>query len=332
MPMISVIVPVYKVEKYLRRCVNSLLNQDYDDYEIILVDDGSPDGCPQICDEYANDERIRVIHKENGGLSDARNVGTNEAQGDYIIYVDSDDYVDKNHISSLWKALKENNADISCSPPIMEYEKVNTVIDEVGGNYINNNELFKTFAVNKTLGQEMILYGRPVGTSAWSKLIKKEYCLKHPFPKGKVMEELATTFYLLDEASMVAVTGIPTYHYVQRQGSILHSSFSLNEIDEYMALAEKYVLDATTDSMKAAAAAKVFLLGRRLGCSVPEDRKKEGYRIINSYCRKYLKLCLNDPKASKREKVRALMMGLSNVSLRIVIDKILVQEKRRFDC
>ena len=99
---ISVIVPVYKVEKYLKRCVNSILNQDFEDYEIILVDDGSPDGCPAICDEYAKlYAKISVIHKKNGGLSDARNIAVAQSKGEYIVFIDSDDYVDSNHLSSL---------------------------------------------------------------------------------------------------------------------------------------------------------------------------------------------------------------------------------------
>ena len=127
MPEISVIVPVYKVEKYLKRCVNSILNQDFEDYEIILVDDGSPDGCPAICDEYAKlYAKISVIHKKNGGLSDARNIAVAQSKGEYIVFIDSDDYVDSNHLSSLWDAMVKNDADMSCSPPIIEYETVDT--------------------------------------------------------------------------------------------------------------------------------------------------------------------------------------------------------------
>ena len=157
---ISVIVPVYKVEKYLKRCVNSILNQDFEDYEIILVDDGSPDGCPAICDEYAKlYAKISVIHKKNGGL---------------------------------WDAMVKNDADMSCSPPIIEYETVDTaendgLFEHCSKNNVSSFEL----CVSAREAQAIILRGYPVGTSAWSKIIKKEYCVKHPFPKGKVMEEIA---------------------------------------------------------------------------------------------------------------------------------------------
>ena len=112
--LISVIVPVYKVEKYLKRCVDSILAQTYPCLEVILVDDGSPDGCPAICDEYAReDRRVRVIHKENGGLSDARNAGIDAAKGKFLGFVDSDDYVHPRFYELLLQALKEEGADIA---------------------------------------------------------------------------------------------------------------------------------------------------------------------------------------------------------------------------
>ena len=97
-PLFSIIIPIYNVEKYLVQCIESVLNQDYDDYELILVDDGSPDNCGEICDSYLNkNSNIRVIHKKNGGISDARNTGLKEAKGDYVIFIDSDDYICDNH-------------------------------------------------------------------------------------------------------------------------------------------------------------------------------------------------------------------------------------------
>lgn len=112
--MVSIIVPVYKVEEYLPRCINSLINQTYKNIEIILVDDGSPDNCPKICDEYAQkDNRIKVIHKQNGGLSSARNEGIKEAKGEFISFVDSDDWVDPKFISCLHEIIVSNNADFS---------------------------------------------------------------------------------------------------------------------------------------------------------------------------------------------------------------------------
>ena len=111
--LISVIVPVYKVEKYLKRCVDSILAQTYPCLEVILVDDGSPDGCPAICDEYAReDRRVRVIHKENGGICTARNAGLLQAEGQYVSFIDSDDFMDLVAYEKIIKVLKNNQADI----------------------------------------------------------------------------------------------------------------------------------------------------------------------------------------------------------------------------
>lgn len=112
--LISVIVPVYNVEKYSERCIESIINQTYKNLEIILVDDGSPDTCPMICDEYAKkDDRIVVIHKENGGLSDARNAGIEIAKGEYFAFIDSDDYISEEFLSKLYMSLKSNSAFMS---------------------------------------------------------------------------------------------------------------------------------------------------------------------------------------------------------------------------
>ncbi len=112
--LVSVIIPIYKVEPYIRECLDSVINQTYRNLEIILVDDGSPDGCPKICDEYAeNDSRIKVVHKENGGLSDARNKGLDVASGEYITFVDSDDVVHKAYVEFLYDNLKKTNSDVS---------------------------------------------------------------------------------------------------------------------------------------------------------------------------------------------------------------------------
>lgn len=114
MDLISIIVPVYKVEKYLRECIDSILSQTYENFELILVDDGSPDNSGKICDEYAEkDKRIKVLHKENGGVSSARNLGLDNANGEYVTFIDSDDFVDKRYLEVLCTNLKENNADIS---------------------------------------------------------------------------------------------------------------------------------------------------------------------------------------------------------------------------
>ena len=123
-PLISVVIPVYKVEQYIHECVDSVIAQTYKNLDIILVDDGSPDSCPAICDEYAErDNRIRVIHKKNGGLSSARNAGIDIARGEYICFVDSDDYVSEIYVEQLYTTLKESGADMACTMIALERKR-----------------------------------------------------------------------------------------------------------------------------------------------------------------------------------------------------------------
>ena len=318
---VSIIIPVYKVEKYIRRCIDSVIEQDFDDYEIILVDDGSPDNCPQICDEYGlRYDNVRVIHKSNGGLSDARNIGINCAQGEYIIFIDSDDYVEKNHISSLYNAVTEANADIACSPPIIEYENDESdICDDLREKQTSR---FQNHKVDRREAQAIILRGTPVGTSAWSKIYRKHICEMHLFPKGKVMEELATVYYFMEEAvNGVVMVGLPSYHYVQRKGSILNSPFSPEEVDEYMRLAESYIINAPCEEIRKAAVIKLILLGNRLAMTTQRTTKKKIYSIISNYCRKYVIICLSDNNVTILTKIKALLMCLPKFGLSIVVWK-----------
>ena len=123
MPEISVIVPVYKVEKYIKKCVDSILAQSFTDFELWLVDDGSPDNCGTICDEYAKkDERVKVIHKKNGGLSDARNVALDVMQGKYVFFVDSDDWISNDALESTYEALKRTGTKVATGNIVSVYE------------------------------------------------------------------------------------------------------------------------------------------------------------------------------------------------------------------
>lgn len=212
--MISVVVPVYKVEKYLDKCVQSILTQTYRDFELILVDDGSPDKCPQMCDEYAKkDKRVRVIHKENGGLSEARNFGINFARGDFIAFIDSDDFVDKNFLKTLIELKDKFNADISIVGLDVVYD------------YINISK--KSHGIVRLLsGDEAILnmlYQKDIDTSSCAKLIRKEIVYNNMFPVGKFHEDDFTTYKYFLSANKVALYTENMYFYVQHQGSIMHS-------------------------------------------------------------------------------------------------------------
>lgn len=212
-PEISVIVPVYKVEAYLPRCVESLMSQTYKDFEIILVDDGSPDTCPVMCDAYAKKySNIHALHKENGGLSDARNAGMTIAKGEYVTFVDSDDYVHPAYLEMLMQGIRQG-ADFSVCGFTEVYD----------GNGIEDLDTSRISAacVNAKEGLVEILYQGFHDVSAWGILLPASLARKYPFPKGKLFEDLYTTYKLYLAAETVAFIRVPLYYYYQRKGSIM---------------------------------------------------------------------------------------------------------------
>lgn len=226
MARISIIVPVYKVEQYLNFCIESIVNQTYKDLEIILVDDGSPDRCPLICDEWAvMDARIRVIHKENGGLSDARNAGMAISTGDYIGFVDSDDWLDFDYYEKLIKAIEDNNAEIAASDVVWEYG------DHQEFNKRYNQTLFLTEEALDT-----ILCGNGFHATAWNKLYRADIIKEFSYPLGRLHEDEFVTYRAVAKASRLALCQETKYHYRQREGSIMNSVSEkhLDALDAYL--------------------------------------------------------------------------------------------------
>lgn len=214
-PSISIIIPVYKVEEYLYYCVDSVLAQTYKNLEIILVDDGSPDNCGKICDEYAEkDNRIVVIHKENGGLSDARNAGLDIAKGDYIGFVDSDDYIAPNMYEVLMQGILNNNADIS----ICGYYNV---YDTAVPNYSRR----ETKVLPASNGLKEIIYSQKYGIMAWTKLYKADIFKQVRYPKGHVCEDVYVIADIFKYVKKAAFNSTPLYYYVHRAESISTATF-----------------------------------------------------------------------------------------------------------
>lgn len=216
MSRISVIVPVYKVEAYLDACVGSLVRQTFRDLEIILVDDGSPDGCGTMCDVWAEkDARIRVIHQKNGGLSAARNSGIRAASGELISVIDSDDRVDPEMMETMERALAESGADVALCGFVHEYEGTDRPGETVlpGSGILNRKE-----ALEKLAG----LGGLPF-IVAWNRLCRREIYDKVLFPEGKIHEDELTAHEILGEAGTVVLVGQAFYHYLHRAKSIMSS-------------------------------------------------------------------------------------------------------------
>lgn len=220
MEKISVLVPVYNVEKYLEKCIESILHQSYQNIEVLLVNDGSTDGSEKICIAYAQkDPRIKYFKKENGGLSDARNYGLERALGDYVTFVDSDDYLDENFLLHLYQGLKREKADIA----VCGYTRVTEK-----GEFLKAEPL---------LTQEKVLFGRAVCEKifekegyrfvvAWNKLYKMDLFKYLRFDVGKLHEDEYISFELLYEVEKVAIVPELLYHYLDRENSIMNSKMT----------------------------------------------------------------------------------------------------------
>ena len=235
---VSVIVPIYKVEKYLDRCVQSIRNQTYRNLEIILVDDGSPDNCPQMCDTYAKqDDRIRVIHKENGGLSDARNAGIDIATGVYISFVDSDDWIHNQMIEILMGMIEQKQCEISVCQSQYAYEGK----EYKDSLYESENIVEQARMITRKESQYDYFDKsdwRNAYIVAWNKLYHRRLFDKIRYPKGKVHEDEFTTFKLLYEADGIAWTDTVLYYYFVREDSIM-GEFKESRFDIFDAYLEK---------------------------------------------------------------------------------------------
>lgn len=215
MPLVSIIVPIYNVEKYLEECVESLCNQTYKNIEIILVDDGSPDNCPKICDEYAQkDNRIVVIHKKNGGLSDARNEGLKKASGDYVFFIDSDDFIDTNTIQIMVNKIEQ----LGCDLVVCDFVYVNSKGELIDSNSLDKeSELLSSIEAQRRLtkkdGWRLI--------PAWNKLYTRKSLNNIVFPFGKIHEDEYVIHHILNNCESIYWIKLPLYYYRQRSGSIM---------------------------------------------------------------------------------------------------------------
>ncbi len=214
--MVSVIVPIYNIKAYLPRCVESLRKQTYRMLEILLVDDGSTDGSEVLCEQYEKqDRRIRVCHKENGGLSDARNRGLSLAKGEYIVFVDGDDYVSPWHVEYLFRDLAKWGADIACCSF--------TRSAAGAGSAMQFREKQPDRAIDPKQVVCDMLYGKYLFVAAWGKMYRASLFEKASYPLGKVYEDLGTTYKLVIQAKKIVWAPDVTYCYAERVGSIVHS-------------------------------------------------------------------------------------------------------------
>lgn len=222
-PLISVIVPVYNVEAYLDRCVQSIVDQTYQNLEIILVDDGSPDHCPAMCDAWAKkDHRIKVIHKANGGLSAARNAGMAVSTGEYIGFVDSDDYIAPEMFRLLLERITADGSDISVCGVELVFED---------GSAPRNMTVAGSCLLARGAAMKAVIRESWIKQPVWNKLYKADMVRSIPFPVGKYHEDVFWTWQAVSRANSVSVFDTPCYYYAQRSGSIMAEAYSLRRLD-----------------------------------------------------------------------------------------------------
>ena len=209
--MVSIVIPVYNVEKYLKDCVNSVISQTYADLQIILVDDGSTDSSGNICDAFAEkDERIHVIHKKNGGLSDARNAGTSASKGEFIFYLESDDYLENDALQVLLRTQDQHRADVVVGNYFYTYDDREDIAEN------------KEQVLDKATSIERLMSGE-IQTFTWGKLVRAEIAKKHKFPAGLLFEDHFWTHLVFQDSNIIACIPQPLVHYRQRQNSISYT-------------------------------------------------------------------------------------------------------------
>ncbi len=228
--MISIIVPIYNVEPYLETCIRSLTEQTCTDLEILLVDDGSTDGCAAICDAWAaKDHRIRVIHKDHGGPSDARNAGLAIAQGDFIGFVDSDDYIAPTMYQELMDRLTETGSDIAVCGARMVWENGKTAMLTCPGSAVLDN----TAAMKSIITEDWLKQ------TVWNRLYRRFTVENIPFETGKLHEDVYWSYQAIARAAQVCVFDTPLYFYRQRNASIMGVSYSLRRLDAVRAKVQR---------------------------------------------------------------------------------------------
>ena len=315
MKTISVIVPIYNVEPYLKKCLDSLLKQTYPQLEIILVNDGSPDGCGQICEEYAKkDTRIKVIHKTNGGLSDARNAGLQIATGQYIGFIDSDDYIDEDMYEYLLKGLELSKADIAICGTKIDFEDGNTIVKSNNKKEILNAKE-AIIKLNSFSSFDM---------AVWNKLYKKEIIQGIEFPVGKKSEDYYVMYQYFHRANKVVVLEEAKYHYFQRNNSISRGKQVSEDYIEGSRQQKEFIQTTYPDiafvGNTAYAFAYMATYNRYIKNQLKMDKQKK--KEYKQKVKKYCKDIQNNPYIAKKKKIQAMVFSKSITLYTILFKKI----------
>ena len=303
--LISVIVPVYKVEPYLDRCVSSIVCQSYHELEILLVDDGSPDNCPAMCDMWAaKDNRVKVIHKENGGLSSARNAGLDVASGEYIAFVDSDDYIATTMLEKMLDAVTKNGVSVACCGRIRVSETEKTQM----------YTLSKACVLSSEEAIRQLLIGGSVEEAAWDKLYRADVFKKRRFPEGEINEDIVQTIEILGSCGSIVHVGEPLYYYCKNPNSITTSKYNpkkmicikhLDQIADYLDKSYPQLLKYLYDLELRYCQGLLYLL---LDNAKTLNDNRNDYKEVYARFRKAYKATAFGKGASRSERMKGLLI------------------------
>lgn len=271
MDKICIIVPVYNVERYVEKCIASILAQSYTNIEVIIVDDGSTDNSLGLCIEYSKqDKRVKVVSKKNGGLSDARNYGMQFCTCELVTFIDSDDFVSRNYVKNLYELMQKYQADIACTNYIRFYDNCDVAT-------VNKKIFEKVFDSQGAIKD--VLYQKNIANSAWGKIYKFSLFEDIIFPKGRLCEDLGTFYKLFRKASIIVYSSIQDYYYLQRKTSIMGSEFTENKLDS-LYFANEIYNEFLKTKIKKSAEARICAECVSLLKQIPKDNKKMRRRII----------------------------------------------------
>lgn len=312
--LISIIVPVYNVSKYLERCISSIINQSYQNIEIILINDGSTDNSGEICNKYSLlDNRIKVIHKTNGGLSDARNCGIKNSSGDYIMFIDSDDVVNFNIVECLYNIIIKYDTDISICDCVHCYS------DDI---IFSNSNAIKSFKSNEAICE--LLYQKSFLVSSWGKLFTRKCFDNVLFPVNLIFEDSAIMYKIFNQVDKIVYTDAKLYAYMHRENSITTAKFSkkdcdilkiCNEMMEYFSNSDDNIKKAVK-SYCSSAALRIYLNAPR------NDLYNDEINICIDYLKQNGKSILYDKNVRRKNKIAIIMFLYCRSLISLVYKRI----------
>lgn len=320
-PLISIIVPCYNVEGYLHKCVDSLIAQTYRNIEIILVDDGSPDNCGKMCDEYsAMDTRIKVIHKKNGGLSDARNVAIDVAIGEYITFVDSDDYVSSDYVETLYRLVEK----YQCKAGVAWLRTFHE-----GCNADTNQPFYIEKVFDRMEGIEKMFYQELFDTAAWCKIYHRslfETGIRYPF--GLLYEDLPTTYLLFLQADKIAFCNHIIYNYLLRANSIEGQPFKANKLDSALKILNMIQSHSTElKPIEKAVRCRLLSFCLHILLEMPAEYPDKRKQVLIDYVKRNRWKVLTDYRARKKARVGALISYFGLYTTRKILNRVKERNK-----